>query len=169
MSEKPIVQQPGAMPQMLPGGNRNALNKPFDQQGEREWSHGTFDCFSECGLCLFSWCCSCFSYGKNKSRLQYLQINGQPHPQGGEMVNSDCVVFAALLYCGCPCLVSMGTRKEIRTRYKIQGGGGSDFLCSWCCAPCSLVQESRELTLEENSFHHVSFFSIHLVLNEILT
>ena len=48
----------------------------------------------------------------------------------------------------------MGGRKEIRGRYSIEGG--SDFLCSWCCIPCALTQESRELALEEHSFQHVS-------------
>jgi len=152
MTEKAIVQQPGAVPQMNAGGNRNVLNKPYDAQGHRDWSYGTFTCFDEPGTCLFSWCCSCFSYGKNMSRLKHLQANGHPHPQGGEMVNSDCCTYAALLYCGCPCLVSMGGRKEIRGRYNIEGG--SDFLCSWCCFPCALTQESRELALEEHSFQH---------------
>ena len=95
-----IVQQPGAVPQMNAGGNRNVLNKPYDPQGHRDWSYGTFTCFDEPGTCLFSWCCSCFSYGKNMSRLKYLQANGHPHPKGGEMVNSDCVTYGALLYCG---------------------------------------------------------------------
>jgi len=154
MAEKVIVQQPGGMPQMNAGGNRNALNKPYNAQGQREWSHSTFSCCEEAGTCLFSWCCSCFAYGKNTSRLKHLQANGHPHPQGGEMVNSDCCVYLALLYCGIPCLVSMGIRKEIRGRYNIEGSGGSDFLCSWCCVPCQLTQESRELSLEERSFHH---------------
>ena len=32
-----------------------------------------------------------------------------------------------LLYCGCPCLVHIGHRRDIRQRYNIEGSGGSDL------------------------------------------
>ena len=100
-----VSQQPVGAPQMViyqggSGGNRNALNKPFNPQGRREWSFGLCGCFDECGTCLFSWCCPCFSFGKNMSRFQYLESQGRAHPSGGDMCNSDCCVYLALMYCG---------------------------------------------------------------------
>ncbi|KAF8318699.1 PLAC8-domain-containing protein [Clavulina sp. PMI_390] len=152
MAEKAVQQQPMGTPMMaVNGGNRNALNKPIKSNGQREWSHGVFDCFGACGTCFFSWCCPCFQYGKNSSRLKHLNSQGAPHPSGGDCCNSDCMTYGALVYCGCPCLVHMGMRKDIRGRYNIEGGGGNDFLCTWCCIPCVLTQESRELELEEKS------------------
>lgn len=68
------------------GGNRNALNKPVKPSGQRDWSFGTFDCFSACGTCVFAWFCPCFVYGKNSSRLNHLNTQGTPHPAGGDMV-----------------------------------------------------------------------------------
>ncbi|KAF8325761.1 PLAC8 family-domain-containing protein [Cantharellus anzutake] len=156
MSEKPIDQQPGATRQMSPGGNRNALNKPVDPQGEREWSYGIFDCFSECGtFCLSCWC-PCFEYGKLKSRFKHLQTTGKPHPQGGKMLNMDCLTYDALHWVGCSCFVTRPTRREIRNRYNIQGANDSDFLLICCCDPCTLTQESREIALEEDSLRQKS-------------
>ena len=75
----------------------------------------------------------------------------------------------------------MVLRRDIRQRYNIEGSGGSDLyvclpfslflalptsliylvflfcflplnsLCTWCCVPCALTQESREIALEERS------------------
>lgn len=63
----------------------------------------------------------------------------------------------------------MGKRRDTRQRYSIEGSGGSDLyvlfalsnyllkliclrsLCTWCCVPCALTQESREIELEEES------------------
>jgi len=154
-------QQPQYVSQPLPnpgmtagaqvGGNRNALNKPVHGSGQRDWSYGLFGCFDACGTCLFSWCCPCFSYGQTQSRYRYLAAQGRPHPSGGELINSDCLVYGALMYCGCPCLIAMGGRKNIRERYLIEGSDGSDCLLHACCIPCTLTQESREITLEEQS------------------
>jgi Cys-rich protein (TIGR01571 family) len=44
------------------------------------------------------------------------------------------------------------TRAEARERYGIRGDVYGDCLTSWCCRPCSLTQERREIELEEGSF-----------------
>ena len=44
------------------------------------------------------------------------------------------------------------TREEARERYGIRGSAFHDCLSSWCCRPCALTQERREIELEENSF-----------------
>ena len=49
-------------------------------------------------------------------------------------------------------VLQIGDRANIRSRYNIRGGSVDDCLTSWCCRACSLVQESREIALEENSF-----------------
>lgn len=68
------------------GGNRNALNKPVQSNGLRDWSFGIFDYFSECGTCVCACCCPCCVYGKNTSRLRHLTTQGAPHPSGGDVV-----------------------------------------------------------------------------------
>jgi len=133
------------------GGNRNALNKPNGPSGQRDWSFGLFNCFDACGTCMLSWFCPCLVYGQSMSKLKHLQAQGSAHPAGGDMCNSDCMVYAALTYCGCPCLIQMGGRKETRTRYNIEGGGGGDFVTTCFCTPCALTQTAREIELEEQS------------------
>ena len=139
------------------GGNRNALNKPVYGSGQRDWSYGLFSCFDECGTCLFSWCCPCFSYGQTQSRYKHLAAQGMPHPTGGELCNNDCLVYGALMFCGmlplstrcfcgpshlsmtgCPCLIAMGGRKHIRERYLIEGSDGSDWYDPGSCEFFSL-------------------------------
>ena len=45
----------------------------------------------------------------------------------------------------------MGTRREIRSKYQIQGSGGIDFLISMCLPCCGLVQEYKELDNSEKT------------------
>jgi len=56
-----------------------------------------------------------------------------------------------MLLCGFPCFVHMGLRRDVRRRYNIEGSNNCDFCCTWCCIPCTLTQESREIELEELS------------------
>lgn len=37
---------------MTAGGNKNVLNRPLGDDGQRDWSYGLFDCTDECGLCM---------------------------------------------------------------------------------------------------------------------
>ena len=102
-----IVQQPPLVPQMAvsrggasTGGNRNALDKPYDSNGQRDWSFGLFDCFGSCQTCLYAWCCPCFTYGQNMSRMHNLKTYGTPHPKGGELFTAECLTYLAFLHFG---------------------------------------------------------------------
>ncbi|KIL64765.1 hypothetical protein M378DRAFT_162920 [Amanita muscaria Koide BX008] len=48
-------------------------------------------------------------------------------------------------------IVQISNRSAIRTRYNIDGGCCSDCCTAWCCTLCELVQESREIELEERA------------------
>lgn len=109
-NQPPMQQQPQATQPMAltpGGGNRNALNKPYDQSGQRDWSHGLCDCCGDAATCVFAWCCPCMVYSQNKSRLQHLAQQGTPHPKGGEMFGGDCAIHALLLYFGCACFLQV--------------------------------------------------------------
>ena len=43
-------------------------------------------------------------------------------------------------------------RGETRARYNVAGDGVTDFFTACCCHVCGLVQESREIELEEGSY-----------------
>jgi len=67
---------------------------------------------------------------------------------------SNCSLVLAFLVL-IPSLFAMSkqmmNRSTIRSRYNIRGDGCSDCLTSFCCTCCQLVQESREIELEEQS------------------
>ncbi|KIJ22924.1 hypothetical protein M422DRAFT_196528 [Sphaerobolus stellatus SS14] len=136
---------------MNAGGNRNALGKPFDKDGKREWSHDFFDCFGDVGTCCLAYFLPCVAYGQNRSRLRHLQDKGTPHPHGGDSCTGACCGHACLLYCGFYWILQMNLRGEVRRRYNIDGGGCGDCMAALCCHPCELTQDSREIELEERS------------------
>ena len=124
--------------------------------------------------CFACWC-PCIVYAKLQSRLSFLERNNYPHPDGGSGCNSDCFVHCCLtslcgvgwalqvccraLFPASPTLTSrlfflifskqIGQRSTIRDRYRISGNGCGDCMSAWCCTPCTLTQESREVALEE--------------------
>ncbi|TFK33668.1 PLAC8 family-domain-containing protein [Crucibulum laeve] len=135
------------------GGNRNAKNLPVEADG-REWSSGLFDCCDDMGTCLISWFLPCIMYSKIKHRYEHLNNKGFPDPeQGGSICTSDCMLHGCITgCCGMGWILQMSTRGSIRGRYNIKGGGCGDCCTAFCCTPCELTQEARELELEEQSF-----------------
>jgi len=149
---QPVVLQPMSIAPMQVRGNRNAANRPIGSDGKRGWSNSLCGCFSSCGICCNSLCCPCTVYSKNKQRLRNLMNHDAPLPGGGDACNCDCCCFFGLCLVGLPCILQMGTRRDVRDRYGIRGGACRDCCSSWLCGPCALTQERREIELEEYSF-----------------
>ncbi|KAF7314365.1 hypothetical protein MKEN_00909200 [Mycena kentingensis (nom. inval.)] len=148
------TQQPHATKPMSAGGNRNAMNLPM-VDGQREWSHGVFDCLADPLTCVVSWFLPCVTYGRNRARYNALEQNGTVSNDPMEGVISNETIMYGVAQCfGCGGLIGMGGRAQTRGRYSIKGDGATDCLLACCCAPCSLTQESRELELEEQSLNH---------------
>ncbi|KAJ6615177.1 hypothetical protein B0H10DRAFT_2220671 [Mycena sp. CBHHK59/15] len=121
--------------QVAAGGNRNAMNKPYDSDGKREWSNGLCGCFEACGTFCYAWWCPCIVHGKNKQRLRHLAEQGSPHPEGGSCCNGSCWGHCCLTsFTGLGFILQAINRGETRSR------------------PCDLTQVSREIELEEQSF-----------------
>ena len=124
-------------------------------------------------LIPFKGCCACFCpcviYGKNRERLAHLESKGTPLPGGGSCCTGNCCLHACLnVLLGLGCILQVrafpdrlagailnshqiGSRGNVRSRYKISGGCCSDCCSSMCCGPCALTQESREIELEEDA------------------
>jgi Cys-rich protein (TIGR01571 family) len=143
--QQPAPQQ--GMNPNVPGGGAHQ----FDANGEREWSYGLLDCFSDCGTCCLAYFCPCVVFQQVKQRINYLSSNGRPDPeQGGSGCGGDCCLYGTVQACvGLGCLFQIGTRSSIRARYRIRGSGFTDCLASCFCVPCELTQSSRELEVEE--------------------
>jgi len=132
---------------------KNVLEKPKYPNGEREWSYGMYGCCCEnYGTCCFACLCPCIVYAKLKSRVSYLERNNYPHPEGGSGCNSDCFIHCCLSsLCAVGWVLQIGQRSTVRDRYRISGNGCADCMSVWCCSPCTLTQESREVDLEERA------------------
>ncbi|KIM42594.1 hypothetical protein M413DRAFT_444301 [Hebeloma cylindrosporum] len=134
-------------------GNRNVRGLPYDEEGKREWSHDLFDCLGDIDTCLLAWCCPCLAHGRNRRRLNHLNMHGVPDPDRRRVTAGDSIVYAALeAACNMGWLLQIATRRDIRQRYGIRGTESSDFCTPFCCQACDLVQGSRELQLEEEVF-----------------
>jgi len=134
-------------------GNKNALDRPIGRDGMREWSYDLLDCFPACGLCCFATWCPCMVYSRNRQHLRNLQIEGIPLPPGNErMIDAYCCIYSGLLVLLYGSTLQIGTRREIRARYRIRADHCDDCLVSAFCHPCALTQERREMELEESSF-----------------
>ncbi|KAH9993563.1 PLAC8 family-domain-containing protein [Russula vinacea] len=134
---------------MQVGGNKNAKNCPIGPDGKRDWSFGLFNCFGRCGLCCFSTFCPCVVYSKNRQRLRNLQAQGTPLVGNGDTFDAHCCIYC--LIGDFSWVLQIRTREEVRERYGIRGDAIGDCFASWCCRPCTLTQECREIELEENS------------------
>ncbi|KAN0124416.1 PLAC8 family domain containing protein [Russula decolorans] len=134
------------------GGDRNALRVPVMEDGLRGWSYDIFDCFSDrrtC-MCALSCCCCCYVYSRNKRRFEHLETHGIPLREPVERYNRDCK-WHFLLGQSAPALQAI-SRNDTRRRYGIRGDAINDVIVTGCCMPCELVQEHREILLEESSF-----------------
>jgi len=105
------------------------------------WVSGFWDCCSPIDICLLGTFCPCLLFGKTQSRLK-----GQSPPS---MANGDCCGWYALTCCGLQCIIQTMKRGDMRARFGIEGSGGMDFLASWCCPCCGLVQEEKESLLRQ--------------------
>lgn len=95
----------------------------------RQWSHGLFGCFDDCGTCLVTYFCHCYTAGKN-----------------AEAVGDSC------LLCGLATFVPLANiffmaqiRSKIREQKGIDGTFLNDILATCCCPLCMLVQSAQEV------------------------
>ncbi|KAH9993560.1 PLAC8 family-domain-containing protein [Russula vinacea] len=153
-TKQPVSSQPqGIVPMQVGGGggNRNAKNCPVDGDGKRDWSFSLWDCSDRGDLYCWSVWCPCVVYSKNKQRLRSLQNQGTPLPGGGERYDKECCIYGALTVIFLGWTRQVRTRTEIRERYGIRGDSSEDCTTSLCYQQLALIQERREIELEENS------------------
>eukprot|EP01064_Diplonema_japonicum_P023379 TRINITY_DN337_c1_g1_i1.p2 TRINITY_DN337_c1_g1~~TRINITY_DN337_c1_g1_i1.p2 ORF type:complete len:167 (+),score=15.96 TRINITY_DN337_c1_g1_i1:70-501(+) len=70
-----------------------------------------------------------------------------PATKGEASTGINCPICIGSICCmgGCPCVVY--ERMKIRERYSIEGSPVKDALTTWCCMPCVLLQNHRELSI----------------------
>jgi len=144
MTDKVVSQQPAPVSGM---SAKNPLGLATNEDGSREWAKGLFDCCEDPGELIMSCCCPCIVYGQQKAKLAALK-NGVPYKDEG-IVNSDCLIFCAVMYCYAGGVLEFVNRGEVREHYNITGDTVKDLASGCCCLPCTQVQIDRELKNEE--------------------
>ena len=96
----------------------------------KQWSHGLFGCFDDCGTCIVTFFCPCYSAGKN-----------------AEAVGAECYVLCGLATCipVANVFFMAQIRSKIREQNRIEGTFLNDFMVTCCCPLCMLVQSSQEV------------------------
>ncbi|CAF1395598.1 unnamed protein product [Rotaria sp. Silwood1] len=96
------------------------------------WNSGLFDCFNDCGICLYGYCCTPCLFGENAERID-----------GSSCCGSCCLWYLLSGFSLC-CLIHMSKRRALRNRFSLEEDC-NDCLATTFCAPCAICQEAREL------------------------
>ncbi|XP_014519993.1 protein PLANT CADMIUM RESISTANCE 10 [Vigna radiata var. radiata] len=127
-----------------PGSNRPNQMQP-------QWSSGICACFDDTQSCCIGCLCPCILFGKNAEILGSGTFLGScvTHFILWSVVNTACCLLTDGLFLGLPgCLVSCyacGYRKALRSKYNLPEAPCGDFVTHFCCHPCAICQEYREI------------------------
>ncbi|KAK9863545.1 hypothetical protein WJX84_005768 [Apatococcus fuscideae] len=99
----------------------------------QEWTAGIFGCLGDCGICCYGCWCPCCLFGDNHSKAM------------GTGCVGPTIIFYLLGSIGCQCFYAGPLRKELRNRYSLQERPCNDCCVHWCCSPCAICQEAREI------------------------
>ncbi|KAK3742054.1 hypothetical protein QZH41_004753 [Actinostola sp. cb2023] len=108
-----------------------------------DWQHGLCGCFNDCGTCIVTFIAPCYTHGKN-----------------AEAVGESC------LLCGLSVLVPVldiftmaSIRTIVREQHGIAGSMANDFLATFFCSCCSIIQRMHPMPaakiITEGSNHMV--------------
>jgi Cys-rich protein (TIGR01571 family) len=100
------------------------------------WSTGLCDCFDDCGNCCVTCLCPCITFGQVAEIID----------RGSTSCGASGALYAlVMLLTGCQCVYSCFYRAKMRAQYGLQEKPCADCCIHWCCEPCALCQEYREL------------------------
>eukprot|EP01064_Diplonema_japonicum_P003058 TRINITY_DN12014_c0_g2_i1.p1 TRINITY_DN12014_c0_g2~~TRINITY_DN12014_c0_g2_i1.p1 ORF type:complete len:129 (+),score=10.28 TRINITY_DN12014_c0_g2_i1:43-429(+) len=99
------------------------------------WSSGLFGCFADVNSCGESVLCLPCQAGRQWNAV----ANREPN-------NNNLTVCCATMLCpfSCPIVAAL-LRKKLRETYLIAGTTSTDILYSFCCMPCVICHNAREL------------------------
>ncbi|XP_021714295.1 protein PLANT CADMIUM RESISTANCE 2-like [Chenopodium quinoa] len=104
--------------------------------GTGPWSTGLCHCCDDPANCLVTAFCPCITFGQ----IAELVNQGDPSCAGSG------AIYALLMgFSGLACLYSCFYRSRLRGQYGLEESPSADCLVHFCCEPCALCQEYREL------------------------
>ncbi|KAL9245786.1 hypothetical protein vseg_019396 [Gypsophila vaccaria] len=105
--------------------------------GMAPWSTGLCHCCDDPANCLVTAFCPCITFGQ----IAELVDRGQPG------CGTSGTVYALIMgLSGLACLYSCFYRSKLRGQYALEEMPSMDCLVHFCCEPCALCQEYRELS-----------------------
>ncbi|KAM3705434.1 hypothetical protein ACJW31_03G080300 [Castanea mollissima] len=111
-------------------------SQPASFQAPVPWSSGLYDCCHDVSNCCLTCWCPCITFGRIADIVD----------KGSKTTGFSEVVYALIAnLIGCGCLYSYPYRTKIRQQYMLEEKPCGDCLVHFCCEPCALCQEYREL------------------------
>ncbi|XP_076921948.1 protein PLANT CADMIUM RESISTANCE 2-like [Bidens hawaiensis] len=107
-----------------------ATDVPSPRVPQTSWSSGLCDCCLDIPNCCLTLWCPCITFG------QIAEIVDKN--------NTACGVHGAIYTISC-CLSSCSNRTKMRRQYRLPEEPTNDCCVHFCCEPCALCQEYREL------------------------
>lgn len=101
-----------------------------------DFQESLFACFSNCPICLIVSCVPC-----GCCIVQAIAYNKATKEGIGMPLLCQCACWSI----GCWCIGMAINRGKIRTSFNINGGTLDDMCIHWCCSPCAVCQEYREV------------------------
>ncbi|KAF8410052.1 hypothetical protein HHK36_002572 [Tetracentron sinense] len=100
-----------------------------------QWSTGLCHCCDDPANCVITCFCPCITFG------QIAEIVNR----GSSTCAERGTAYGCLVLTGYPCLYSCFYRSKLRGQYDLDEAPCVDCLVHFCCEPCALCQEYREL------------------------
>eukprot|EP01084_Bolivina_argentea_P117541 208727_1 len=112
--------------------NWNSIHVPVFSTNDR-WTTGVSECCQDCSSCWESFLCTpCqmgYQYGFVEKKMRHCSL-------------AMCLMATCL-----PCVAAQDLRFKIRSMYGIKGNCCTDCMPAWCCTPCVVSQNYREISV----------------------
>ncbi|KAJ0669381.1 putative PLAC8 motif-containing protein [Helianthus annuus] len=130
-SSPPPYGQPAQAPY-----NQSVAPPPQSMMYPSQWSSGLCDCTSDVSNCCLTCWCPCIPFGQIAEILDKGTTSSAVH---------GALYTILLLLTGCQFIYSCSYRSKMRQQYMLPEEPCNDCLLHFCCEPCAMCQEYREL------------------------
>nr|CAD1826693.1 unnamed protein product [Ananas comosus var. bracteatus] len=118
-------------------GTPVGVSAPPVQGAVGEWSTGLCDCFEDFGNCCLTCWCPCITFGRIAEIVD----------RGSTSCGTSGALYALIMsLTGCQWIYSWMYRSKLRAEYNLPESPCCDCCIHFCCEPCALCQQHRELT-----------------------
>eukprot|EP00245_Coleochaete_scutata_P000392 TRINITY_DN10501_c0_g1_i1.p2 TRINITY_DN10501_c0_g1~~TRINITY_DN10501_c0_g1_i1.p2 ORF type:complete len:164 (-),score=10.69 TRINITY_DN10501_c0_g1_i1:888-1379(-) len=134
-------------------------------RGPQQFSTGLYDCCDDPGACCFGLLCPCVMFGQNVERLTGRACVGPCLLHcilgGGLAAVLALVPFIgpAAYWINCVSCYACGHRSDLRDKYDLLAEPCGDCVVHFCCHPCAICQEYRELKVRPPLTGGIGFYN----------